>query len=305
MSGPSIGVYGKVRSQGDFLRGAAGGLSRVGFDRWLEEAVGQLSVERTTLPEEPAGFVYSPGEAESGFVGALAASEDSVGRRFPLLVFLELPADAVKGAWPILPALYAPFTRAAGELILAGRDLPGADFVARAQELGSAAPGAPAGTEVATLSNESSFALATALGRSAPGLAYALRTFSLACDQAPRPGATAASITVDAPAPSPAAREMWLDLALRRARRRGAPPPPLAFWTEGATGRLLLAMGPPAPAMLAFLANPRHRSQRFWPLRTEVPAATEQALAALAPGQRRCVEDPRSSLAQLVAEFSQ
>ena len=57
-----------------------------------------------------------------------------------------------------------------------------------------------------------------------------------------------------------------------------------------------MTLGHPAPAALAYLANPRHRAPRFWPLRTEVGAAIDAALKALNPEQRRLVENPGSTL---------
>jgi len=304
MSDVAIGLYGKVATQGDFLRAGAGELSQAGIDRWLDESVGVLATERMTLPEAATGFLFVPPGAPRAFVGALAPSEDGVGRRFPLLIFAELPAVAVASALPVVPTVFEPFVRAAGELALSGRASTGAELTARAAEL--AAPPQLRGDEVATLSNEPALPLLTALGGSASALAYALRTFVMACDQALKGGAVGrgATITVDAPAPSPATRELWLELARRRTRAGGAPPPSALLWNDGPTGRLLMSLGPPAPSMLSFLANPRHRSPRFWPLRTEVATAAAQALQALTAEQKRCVSDPRVSLAQLVAAFA-
>jgi len=301
MTAAAVGIYGKTRAQGDFVRAGVGEFSRAGLDRWLEEAVGVLKTEKAELPQDAAGFVFAPVDAGAAFVGAFAPSEDIVGRRFPLVVFLEIPAAAAAGAWPVLPRLCGSFVRAAEDLAVAGRDLVAAELVSRALALGGAAP-LPAGDEVARLSHEESVSLQAALGGSPAALAYALRTFCLGFDQPPR--ATGVSVTLDAPAPSVATREMWLELAWRRGQRRGASVPAAALWTDGPAGRLLLATGAPAPAMLAFLANPRHRSQRLWPLRTDVAAAASQAIAALTPAQRRTVEDPLVSLDQLVAEFA-
>jgi type VI secretion system protein ImpM len=301
VSEPSIGVYGKVRAQGDFLRHGTGDFSQAGLDRWLEEAMGVLSTERATLPEGAAGFLLAPAGGTRAFVGAVAPSEDSVGRKFPLLVFVELPAAAA-GAFPVVPTMYARFVHAASDLVLAGGDLPAPELLARAKTLAGLAPSVPRGDEIADLANEPALPLRDACGGSAADLAYALRTFGLACDQALK--APGAGLTVDAPARSAAARELWLDIARRRCGRRAAFTPAATFWTDGAAGHLLVALGAPAPAMLAFLANPRHRSRRLWPLRTEVPEAASQAINALTPAQRRCVEDADASLAALVAEFA-
>ena len=218
MTEPSVGVgvYGKVRTQGDFVRAGAGEFSQAGLDRWLEEAMGVLRTERTALPEgAPAGFLFAPADSGRAFVGALVPSEDGVGRKFPLLIFVDAPAGAATAAWPALPALHAPFVRAAGALALDCLDRPGAELVTRTKQL--AVPGLvppAAGDAPVELSREPSVALRAALGGSPPALAYALRTFSLACDQAFKTGGGVTGITVDAPGPSAEAREMWLELAL-------------------------------------------------------------------------------------------
>jgi hypothetical protein len=141
------------------------------------------------------------------------------------------------------------------------------------------------------------------MGASRASLAYALRTFSMACDQAAKtgPAGQGGVITVDAPAPNATARTLWLELARRRLKWRDNSPS--LIWTGGETPRLLMTLGHPAPAALAYLANPRHRAPRFWPLRTEVGAAIDAALKALNPEQRRLVENPGSTLAELLTAF--
>ena len=177
-------------------------------------------------------------------MGALAPSEDGVGRKFPLLIFAELPAAAVASALPVCPTQFAPFVHATDALLRDGRTLTGAELAARASELPLAACPPLRGDEVATLSNEPALPLLTALAASPPALAYALRTFGLACDQALKTQTgTTTTITVDAPAPSAAARELWLEIARRRFRGRGAPTPSTLLWTDGPTGRLLMALG--------------------------------------------------------------
>ncbi|MGC3990625.1 MAG: hypothetical protein QM796_13280 [Chthoniobacteraceae bacterium] len=156
---------------------------------------------------------------------------------------------------------------------------------------------------MAGLGQENAQALATAMGASRALLGYALRTFAMACDQAAKtgPAGQGGVITVDAPAPSDAARTLWLELARRRLKWRDNSPSLL--WTAGENPRLLMTLGEPAPAAMAYLANPRHRAPRFWPLRTEVGAAIEAALKVLNPEQRRLVENPGSTLAELLTAF--
>ncbi|HEV3031572.1 MAG TPA: type VI secretion system-associated protein TagF [Polyangia bacterium] len=305
MTAATIGVYGKVDTQGDFLRAGSGDFSRAGLDRWLEEGMGVLKTENAALPEGAAGFLFAPAGAARAFLGALAPSEDSVGRKFPLLAFVELPAGPVAMAMPAAATAYgAVFVAASSDLVLSSRGVAAADLFSRARDLAAAAPAEPSGDEAVSLAAAPSGDLRAALGGGAPALAYALRTLCLACDQAAKAADPAApGLTVDAPAPSPMVRAMWLELALRRLRRAHAPAPRALLWSDGSAGRLLISLGTPPPAMFAFWANPRHRSQRLWPLRTEVAAALATATSGLTSAQRRIVDDPSTSLAQLVAEF--
>lgn len=298
-----LGVYGKVSTQGDFLRVGTGAFSQSGLDLWLEEAMGVLAAERLALPSGVTGFFMAPPSASRAFVGAFAPSADAVGRQFPLVLFAELDAAVASRAFPVLPSTYDAFVHAAGALALDCRDAAAGDLTARLSSLlPLAEAAAPGGDELVTLANEPMLPLATALGSSPGTLAYALRTLVAAADHAAKGGASAApSVTVDAAAPTPACRELWLELVRRRWRGRAAPA--ATMWNDEGGGRLLVSMGPPAPSMLAYLANPRHRSQRLWPLRTSVDSAATLALAALTPQQRRCVEDPKTSMGQVVASF--
>ena len=89
----------------------------------------------------------------------------------------------------------------------------------------------------------------------------------------------------------------------RAAGSAGAHAVPSLLWTTGPEARLLLTLGPPSPVALAFLANPRHRSSRLWPLRTAVASAMDHAWAALSPQQRAVLEDsgrgPRRSVRRI------
>jgi type VI secretion system protein ImpM len=303
--GPNtIGIYGKVASQPDFLRGNAGDFSQAGFDRWFQDAVETLSAEGTSLPEAPTGFLLAPEGSPLAFVGAFAPSVDAAGRAFPLVVFAQIAAATLADSFPQVALHHGAFVAAAGNLIAAAGAVPGAMLVGEAQELSPTLPDSPDGGGLAiSLGNESAQPLLAAVGGTPSGLGYALRTFAMACDQAAKtgPGGRSGVITVDAPAPTAAVRALWLEIARRRLRWRDAGPSLL--WTEAPTGRLLVTLGQPTPAALSYLANPRHRAPRFWPLRTDVVSALDQAMKALLPEQRRLVENPRVSLGELAAAF--
>ena len=302
-----IGLYGKIPAQADFLRVNAGELSRAGLDRWFQEAHEVVHGERARLPDEPACFLLAPGGSRLAFVGALVPSEDAVGRRFPLIAFTQVEVAPLVAHWPAVPVDFGPMLDAAVALLGEARGLTPAEVAARAQAI--APPAAAAGTSdgVAALAAEKLSPLGLSLGGLPHGAAYALRTLVTACDQtARRPtgggAAAVAAITLDAPAPTDAARRMWLELVRRRLGWRDGMPSFL--WTRGLEGRLLIALGAPANTLFAFLANQRHRSNRLWPLRTDVATALDDAVAALPEGQRQVLESPGQTLADVLAAFA-
>lgn len=297
----AIGVYGKIGSQPDFLRGNAGEFSQAGMDQWFQEAVEGLRTEGTAVPEVATAFMLAPAGASSGFIGAFARSADAAGRAFPLVIFAQVAGARLPETFPTLPRTHDQFVHAAANVASATDGLSGTDLVNGVQALTQSMGRAAAAPSFA---NESAQPLVAALGGSAAALGYALRTFGAACDQAAKTGPAAKTgvITVDAPAPTGAVRELWLEMARRRLNWRDGSPSFL--WNDGPGGRLLLTLGQPSPAALAFLANPRHRASRFWPLRTDVTAAIDQAMKALTPEQVRLVQNPRVSLNELLSAFT-
>jgi type VI secretion system protein ImpM len=299
----TTGVYGKVSSQPDFLRANAGEFSQAGLDLWFQEAVEALRADGASLPEAPTAFLLAPAAAPAAFIGAFAPSADAAGRSFPLVVFSPIADGDIADTFPVIASVCAPFVQAAGAVAVAGATLPGPELIARVHALSE--PNLPQPNGAVELAGESAQPLVAALGGPPTALGYALRTFATACDQAAKtgPAGRGGVITVDAPAPTAAVRELWLEIARRRLRWRNAAPSLL--WTEGSAGRLLMTLGQPSPAALSYLANPHHRAARFWPLRTQVSAAIDQAMQALTPEQRRRVENPRVSLGELVSSFAQ
>jgi type VI secretion system protein ImpM len=296
-SGAGVGVYGKVGSQPDFFRVGAGSFSQAGLDRWLQEGAEALRAERTQLPTAPTAFLLAPAGAPA-FFGVLAPSADAAGRSFPLALFSEIPAATARDTLPALPAAAAPFLASAAAAL--GDPLPdGDELTRRAEGLGGFA-GLATLAEPHGWKNEPVQRLVGLLGGSPAATAYALRTLVAACDRAAAAAPTAGNaLTVEAPILGPAQSALWLEIARRRLRDTV----PSLLWTPDGEGRLLLTLGPPSPLALAFLANPKHRSNRFWPLRTAVASAADQAWAALEPAQRQALEDPQGSLGDLAAAF--
>jgi type VI secretion system protein ImpM len=295
----AVGLYGKVGSQPDFLRAGAGAFCQSGLDRWLQEGVEALRTERTQLPEEPTAFLLAPGGSPA-FVGVLAPSRDSAGRSFPLALFAELPVAAAHEGLPSLPERCASFLADASGLVARAADLDGADLSRRTQALEARLSDTP---EPHAWKNEPVRTLAAMFDGALPAAAFALNTLATACDRATAGTDPAtATLTVDAPVGGSATAALWLEIARRRLGAAQAVPSLL--WTKGPEARLLLTLGPPSPMALAFLANPRHRSSRLWPLRTTVASAMDQAWAALSPRQRSVLEAPDAALGDLSAEFT-
>ncbi|HET6280414.1 MAG TPA: type VI secretion system-associated protein TagF [Polyangia bacterium] len=301
----TIGLYGKVPGQPDFLRSNAGEFSQAGLDLWFQEGMEIIRAEGTSLPPSPTAFLLARSDSPHAFVGAFVPSTDAAGRPFPLAVFACIGSRGLTDAFPSLTDDYAPFIEAAGALLREGGGLTGPELVERTRSLTANLPAdgghAPAS---ARLGGDPSQPLRAGLNGSASALGYALRTLASACDQAAKTGPDGRSgvITVQAPTPDASARALWLELARRRLRwREGVPS---LLWTDGEAPRILLTLGQPSPAALSYLANPRHRAARFWPLQTDVAVARDQAMSALTPEQRRMVENPRVTLGDLVTAFS-
>ena len=96
--GMAIGVYGKVRSQPDFLRANAGEFSQAGLDRWFQDAMEIIRTEKTALPAGPTAFVLTPSDSGYAFIGAFVPGTDAAGRLFPLAVFATIPAVRLSGS---------------------------------------------------------------------------------------------------------------------------------------------------------------------------------------------------------------
>jgi hypothetical protein len=107
-------------------------------------------------------------------------------------------------------------------------------------------------------------------------------------------------LTLDCPAPSAGLQIFWLELVLRHLNGEM----PSLFWSQ-ASGRLLIALGPAPSLMLAYLANPDHKSSRRWPLHTLSQTAHTNALEHLSPAQARVLASEETSLAEVLIAFSE
>ncbi len=300
MKEPAVGLYGKIPSERDFVRINAGEFQQAGMDQWFAQGIECLHAERIHLPDEAVHFVLVAPTGEA-FVGGFRPGEDAVGRNFPLVIAVRLEARKLLDALPLFPSVFGPFFEAATTVAEAARGLSAQDLAAQVdwlkQTLEQSAPALPLDE---LLAGSSFFELRVAIGGLNEGAAYALSTLALACEQSlgKPPESAKQTVTLECPTPTDGMRAFWLEL-IRRRLGAGAPTPSL-MWTAS---RMLVALGPPPAQMLAFLANPDHKSQRYWPLRTSNTAANEKAIQALPPALSQLLSSGQASLAGVLATF--
>jgi type VI secretion system ImpM family protein len=298
---PAVALYGKIVAERDYVRINAGDFQHAGMDQWFQQGIECLHAEHTRLPDEATDFLLA---SPSGgvFVGAFRPGQDAVGRTFPLVISMRLEARTLLEALPLVPTVFGPFFEAAATVAEAARGLTAQDLASQVdwlkETLGQTDDSLPLDT---LLAGSGFFELRAAIGGLKDGAAYALHTLKSACEQALAKPADSVkqTVTLDCPTPTDGMRAFWLELIRRRLA--SAAMTPSLMWTAT---RLLVALGPPPPQMLAYLANPEHKGPRYWPLRTSNLAANEKAAHALSPAQVQLLEGGDVSLAAVLAAFS-
>ena len=288
----SVGIFGKVPSQGDYLRAGALGSAARAMDGWLALGLDALKRGGGRLP--PARFLFRSAEAKDVLVGALVPSRDAVGREFPLAVVATFGGAELVPGFAALPVALDAFF-ASGEAVLAGA--PAKKALELADALRGVAPPVAAELGLALAGLRARFAATSARallddgGLAGDVRAYALSTFAAACQSARGTAAGKAAIVLDCPIRTPEMACAWLDLA----RRLGgfADAPPSAFWTAE---RLLLGLGVASSAIVSALSRPDAPPQQVWPLHTRNADAAARARQALSPALRRVLDDPAATV---------
>lgn len=139
---PPIAAYGKLPWAADFLSAGQSPSQSVLRD-WLEEGIAQGANRgeawRTAFSSGPQTGFLRVVSSDSLQCGVIAPSQDEVGRRFPFVVYSELPPDRLRAAPHAAPLALGAFLEDAGHLIsqvshgptdLAGQlhGIPGPDF---------------------------------------------------------------------------------------------------------------------------------------------------------------------------------
>jgi type VI secretion system ImpM family protein len=299
----AVGFFGKIPAERDFVRVNAGAFLRAGLDRWFQEGVEHMKREHTQLPEEPAHFLLGPPEGTASFVGVFAPGQDALGRTFPVVIFGVLDPPPACVDFPLLPLRLASFWEASARLATAAHALATAQLAAEIDTLASGLrPAVPAPDINALLVRSSCSELHAAVGGLPEAAAYALTTLDAACSQAKASGSPARVLVLDCPAPTDELRTFWLELVRRHLGAEAQLPSLL--WTRVAD-RLLVALGPAPGLLLAYLADPDHKSSRCWPLHTLNQTARTSAGERLSPAQRQVLAAQDASLADVLQAFSE
>jgi len=142
---PLVGCFGKIPATGDFIRHQAGGEELAAFDRWvgaaMDHAQRSLGQEFEAAYQRSVGLFMFHGEAkgeegpERGLVGAWAASGDSAGRLYPMVVFASYDYERLVGLGAAAPIALWRFFTAAYEIATQGRAWPVDAFLKRVAAL--------------------------------------------------------------------------------------------------------------------------------------------------------------------------
>jgi type VI secretion system protein ImpM len=306
LSFQSVGLFGKIPAQGDFLRLGPSAPAVIAFDRWVQEGIDAARRAGTELPTEPLYFLFRANGVREALIGALARSSDAVGRTFPLAVYGFIDSSLLARAYPLVPGACASFLAAASDVLLDSAKL-------NAQQLAERLASMPNPTAEETLSAEDArravlngARVGDLADRLFGGVAggrqhYAFRTFLAACEPQRGKDADRPGVTLDCVVRSPVDRMLWLELGRRLLGWRETPP--TLLWGDSPP-RLLLSLGPAPSSLLLYLTKPDHGGQKLWPILTDRADAIAEAKTALAPAVRQALERPELSLEALLTQIA-
>lgn len=283
---PTVSVFGKTIAHGDFVRIRANGDAGRELQRTLVEGVERLSSSNLTLSDEPISFVVPDASATTVAVGVMRASQDAVGRRFPLAVFAELPFRFFDGRLSLVPVAMASFLGDAEDLLERARVYDAATLERALTGIripdAMAVQGARALCRDALAREDARRFLERSFGDLTLGTHhYGIDTLLRATRPEPRTSRVG-DLVLECPVSIDVDLFGWLEIIDRRVR--GAVPVAVA-WTESPP-RLLVSLGPPRATFLSYVARPGHDGQGLWPLFTRVESAIRTAESRLSPGLR-------------------
>lgn len=214
----AIGIYGKLPTQGDFVRHNASDPAAQALDQWVQESLEGLARASIELPAEPLFFCHqSQHPSLPALLGAMTPSHDQVGRRYPMLVFVRVDPTIAASRFPALHVAYGHFLLDAARIL---GDLHRADaslLAAWSRSLRLPTPTSLAHSDYVcrhVLDQSTLVDLQHRVFGPAPqhlgALGYALKTVADACD-ATRARPSKVPITLDCPTGSDLDAFTWLD----------------------------------------------------------------------------------------------
>ena len=293
------GLYGKLPIAADFIRLNAGGFASGGFDCWLEDGMGAVLAAGGAPKHALVTFFAYSASAPNAVIGMMGPSVDKVGRNFPAALFAYLD--------PSLTSASAFAAEAVGSFL----------FEAQARVAGLAqAVAAPAVSEIGVPTADAQLiAVADSARQLAAanlqetltmvfgsadrnGWVQAVCTCIAACSTSKSRFPDKASVTLELPAGEDRARDFWLALASTAlAWPTGAP----SWLWDSDSNRLLIALGPPTPALFVALALPGRAGARHWVVR---PGSPDAVLPPVSEPLRACFDNPTATVGDLLENLS-
>lgn len=303
----AIGVYGKLPTQGDFVRLNAADAAAQSLDLWAQENLDALQRAGIELPTTPVYFLYHRLDpTQPVTVGAMCRSQDRVGRVYPMMVFARVEPAWIAPRFPGVFVGYGLFLRAAARILA---DLGRADaqlLGAWVKQLRSPAPQelqAADGVCRQCLDGFSAGAVLSRLfGDPSRGVRYhALKTVIDACD---RTRAAPSRVPINLVTPLGSDLDFFVILELCRRRLFGSGVVPTLLWQEEPAPRALISLGHGHGAMLRMLLNPGESTASLWPLVTDRGDVIAQSAEALAPHHRQALDHYDLSIEALLGVMS-
>jgi type VI secretion system ImpM family protein len=312
-----LGVFGKVPSEGDFVRHGAAGEAFSSFDAWLVDSV-EWALARggeRWLEGYRAGavcaFVFSPRGKKSLLVGAIAPSSDAAGRPFPIVVCSSVhDGQALRRSPEAAPILLEDLWLFASELVSKAPSDGGASIVAKAAAARFACSMTETDAQRAYDEWAASMPIAELwvliLEQAAPDSARA--TFQLVAETL-RPFRriehpdTPLTLRLPLGAAGGAALCFWLDLVRRLSGWR-ATMPSLFWFHDGERGAVLLHIGNPPRSTVAELWMPSGARDEICDLVGPLSPGLLQALPPLSPVLARFFEGSEAPVSQFLQAVS-
>jgi type VI secretion system protein ImpM len=276
----AIGAFGKIPKMGDFVRVGAV-TSSPSFETWLESAMARgESRHQAAWPGIYGGgaihaFVHKaqPIAKEAHVtVGLIRPSRDRVDRRFPLVVFAQVPDKLVAGSPHLIPLVIGDFLEAATAIAIdADAMTTSAELAARIAKLPPLTFDESAGRdyEAWTRGTRSESAWRVLYGEQGAESAFAAATASLREAIGPFRGkeypATQLGIRLPLGVGGVAAAVFWLDVVRHVAQWKATIPS--CFWSfDGTTGSILVQLGKTPPSSLCELWAPDAANEQMYDL---------------------------------------